>query len=48
MRENHPDKPEFICDICSKGFFDHLQLKEHKRIHDIKKFVCDICSKGIF
>lgn len=46
MRENHPDKPEFICDICSKGFFDHLQLKEHKRIHDVKKFVCDICSKG--
>lgn len=46
MRDKHPDNPEYLCEICSKGFFDQLQLKKHRNIHNLKRFVCDICSKG--
>lgn len=48
MREKHPDNPEFVCEICSKGFFDQYQLKKHRNVHNLKRFVCDICSKGMF
>lgn len=46
MRDKHPDNPEYLCEICSKGFFDLPQLAKHKVIHNLKRFVCDICSKG--
>lgn len=47
MRDKHPDNPEYICEICSKGFFDQYQLRKHKHVHNLKRFVCDICSKGM-
>ncbi|XP_063710123.1 gastrula zinc finger protein XlCGF57.1-like [Culicoides brevitarsis] len=46
MREKHPNNPEFVCEICSKGFFDIQELKKHKNLHNFKRFVCDVCSKS--
>ncbi|XP_076259298.1 uncharacterized protein LOC143195748 isoform X3 [Rhynchophorus ferrugineus] len=37
----------FICEICSKAFYNHSNLQVHMRTHTGQKpYICDICTKS--
>ena len=49
LNVNHPTRPAFICETCSKTFKRISSLKMHRRLHSgQKEYVCPECHKQFF
>ncbi|XP_045178187.2 zinc finger protein 26-like [Mercenaria mercenaria] len=46
MRKTHPQKQQYFCGICQKGFIRSWPLKLHLNSHNNSRYDCKICGRS--
>nr|XP_019533163.2 zinc finger protein 676-like [Aedes albopictus] len=50
-KDFHEEHKEYVCDVCSKGFYRHAMYLEHRKTHDLTpeqlREQCPVCSKWL-